>query len=75
MDEEEILSVEAQQTQEQPATIKYASAVAVAYFGDHMQKKHSENNQDFINEYEVTCVCVCVVFLWSCCECAYVQNF
>ena len=62
MDEEEILSVEAQQTQEQPATIKFASAVAVAYFDDHMRKKHSENNQDFINEYEVTCVCVCVLF-------------
>ena len=60
MDEEERLSVEAQQTQEQPATIKYASAVAVAYFGDHVERKHSENNQDFIIEYEVIlCVCVC----------------
>ena len=54
MDEEERLSVEAQQTQEQPATIKFASEVAVAYFGDHVERKHSKNNQDFIIEYEVT---------------------
>ena len=73
MDEEERLSVEAQQTQEQPATIKFASAVAVAYFGHHVERKHSENNQDFIIEYKVTlCACVClwhfseVVWTWVC---------
>ena len=57
MDEGKRLSVEAQQTQEQPATIKFVSAVAVAYLDECVQRKHSGNNQDFINEYEVT-LCV-----------------
>jgi len=34
--------------------IKFANAVAVAYFDEHMRRKHSGNNQDFIIEYEVT---------------------
>ena len=48
------LHVEAEQIEEERASTRSASAVAVAYFCDHVEKNHSENNQDFIDEYEVT---------------------
>jgi len=48
------LHVEAEQAQQEQANTQPASAVAVAYFGDHVGRNHSENNQDFITEYEVT---------------------
>ena len=69
MNAEERLSVEEQQTQQQSATIKFANAITVTNFGDHVERKRSENNQDFINEYEVT-LCVWYFFevlvkMWS----------
>jgi len=48
------LCVDMEQTQQEQTSTHSASAVAVAYFGDHVGRNHSENNQDFINEYEVT---------------------
>ena len=74
MNAEERLSVEEQQTQQQSATIKFANAITVTNFGDHVERKRSENNQDFINEYEVT-LCVWYFFevlvkMWS-----YVHQF
>ena len=48
------LCVEVEQTQQEQTSTHSASAVAVANFGDHVGRNRSENNQDFITEYEVT---------------------
>ena len=31
------------------------SAILVGFFGSHVERNHSKNNQGFINEYEVIC--------------------
>ena len=36
------------------------SAIPVGFFGSHVERHHSKNNQGFINEYEVMC-CVSVL--------------
>ena len=41
------------ENQQQPANAESTSVVSVTYFGDHMERDHSKNNQNFINEYEV----------------------
>ena len=41
------------ENQQQPANAESTSAVPATYFGDHMERDHSKNNQSFINEYEV----------------------
>ena len=51
------LNVEAEQAQQEQTNTQPASAVAVAYFGDHVERKHREGNQAFIDECEVT-LCV-----------------
>ena len=51
------LHVEAEQAQQEQANTQPASAVAVAYFGDHVERNHREGNQAFIDECEVT-LCV-----------------
>ena len=40
-------------TSAKPATV--FSAIPVGFFGSHVERKHSKNNQGFINEYEVMC--------------------
>ena len=50
------LFVEAEGTQQRPATTKPAvkfSAVPVAMFGSHVEQNHRKNNQGFNKEYEV----------------------
>ena len=50
------LIVEAEDTQQRPATTKPAmelSAVPVAMFGSHVEQQHTRNNQVFRDEYEV----------------------
>ena len=51
---EQFEHVDVEQTQQEQTSTHSASAVAVANFGDHVGRNHSENNQDFITEYEVT---------------------
>ena len=51
---EQFEHVDVEQTQQEQTSTHSASAVAVAYFGDHVKRSHNENNQDFIDEYEVT---------------------
>ena len=51
------LSVEAEQAQQEQANTQPASAVAVIYFGDHVERNHREGNQPFIDECEVI-VCI-----------------
>ena len=50
------LFVEAEDTQQKPATTKPAmrhSAVPVAMFGSHVEQNHTRNNWHFTQEYEV----------------------
>ena len=50
------LFVEAEGTQQKPATSKPAmklSAVPVAMFGSHVERNHTRNNRAFRDEYEV----------------------
>ena len=50
------LIVEAEDTQQRPATTKPAmelSAVSVAMFGSHVKQNHTRNNRAFRDEYEV----------------------
>ena len=50
------LFVEAEDTQQRPATTKPAmrhSAVPVAMFGSHVEQNHTKNNRHFTQEYEV----------------------
>ena len=52
------LYVKEENTQDEVATDKPAtkfSAIAVSFFGSHVERNHSKNNQGFINEYEVMC--------------------
>ena len=52
------LLVEEAHTQQEPATNKPAikfNAIEVAYFGNHVERNHRENNRSFIDEYEVIC--------------------
>ena len=52
------LFVEAEGTQQRPATTKPAmkfSAVPVAMFGSHVEQNHNKNNHVFRDEYEVCC--------------------
>ena len=52
------LFVEAEDTQQRPATTKPAmrhSAVPVAMFGSHVEQNHTQNNQGFRDEFEVCC--------------------
>ena len=51
---EQFEHVDVEQTQQEQTSTHSASAVAVANFGDHVGRNRSENNQDFITEYEVT---------------------
>jgi len=51
------LNVEAEQAQQEQAYTQPASAVAMTYFGDHVERNHREGNQAFIDECEVT-VCI-----------------
>jgi len=53
--------VEAEQTQQLPAIAESASAISVAYFGDHVERSHSNSNQALINQQEVA-TCVRVTF-------------
>ena len=55
------LTVEAGQAQQEQANTQSASAVSVAYFGDHVEKNHREGNPAFIDECEVT-LCVQYIF-------------
>ena len=57
------LYVEENHAQQEPASARSASAIAVAYFGDHVERNHDKNNQGFLKEYEVYC---CVVCFWWC---------
>ena len=52
-----------------PAT--HFSAILVGFFGSHVERNHSKNNQGFINEYEVMCcvyqsssadMVICIIF-------------
>ena len=50
------LFVEAEDTQQRPATTKPAmrhSAVPIAMFGSHVEQNHTKNNRHFTQEYEV----------------------
>ena len=50
------LFVEAEDTQQRPATTKPSMrhrAVPVAMFGSHVEKNHTRNNRHFRQEYEV----------------------
>ena len=52
------LLVKEENTQDEVAPAKPAtnfSAIAVGFFGSHVERNHSKNNQGFINEYEVMC--------------------
>ena len=52
------LFVKEENTQDEVAHAKPAtnfSAIAVDFFGSHVERNHSKNNQGFINEYEVMC--------------------
>ena len=52
------LFVQAEHTQQEQASPKPAiklSAIAVAFFGNHVERNHKGNNGPFINEYEVIC--------------------
>ena len=52
------LFVKEENTQDEVAPAKPAtnfSAIPVGFFGSHVERNHSKNNQDFINEYEVMC--------------------
>ena len=52
------LFVEAEDTQQRPATTKPAMrhrAVPVAMFGSHVEQNHTKNNQGFRDEFEVCC--------------------
>ena len=51
---EQVEHLDVEQTQQEQTSTHSASAVAVANFGDHVERSHNENNQDFIDEYEVT---------------------
>jgi len=57
---EERLFVETEQAQQEPATTKSSSAIAVASFGNHVERNHSNSNQIFVKEFEVIC---CVTFV------------
>ena len=61
-----MLHVETEYTQQEQATTKPAvkfSAIAVAFFGNHVEKNHCGNNRIFRDEYEVI---TCVVFHRCC---------
>ena len=52
------LFVKEENTQDEVAPAKPAttfSAIPVGFFGSHVERNHSKNNQGFINEYEVMC--------------------
>ena len=52
------LFVKEENTQDEVAPAKPAtnfSAIPVSFFGSHVERNHSKNNQGFINEYEVMC--------------------
>ena len=52
------LFVKEENTQDEVAHAKPAtdfSAIPVSFFGSHVERNHSKNNQGFINEYEVMC--------------------
>ena len=51
---EQFEHLDVEQTQQEQTSTHSASAVAVANFGDHVERSHNESNQDFIDEYEVT---------------------
>ena len=60
------LFVETEHTRQELATTKPAvkfSAIAVAFFGNHVERNHRGNNRIFRDEYEVI---ICVVFHWCC---------
>ena len=61
--------VEVEQAQQQPAVAETFTPTSVTNFGNHVVRNDRENNQAFINEYEVNlCVGRCVL---SCCEDVY----
>ena len=52
------LYVKEENAQDEVAPAKPAtnfSAIPVGFFGSHVERNHSKNNQGFINEYEVMC--------------------
>ena len=52
------LFVKEENAQDEVASDKPAtrfSGIAVSFFGSHVERNHSKNNQGFINEYEVMC--------------------
>ena len=52
------LFVKQENMQDEVAPAKPAttfSAIPVGFFGSHVERNHSKNNQGFINEYEVMC--------------------
>ena len=60
--------METHSTQQEPATTKSVIPIAVAYFGIHVDRKHDNNDQGFINEYEVIWVffpCAVVNYIYN----------
>ena len=53
------LFVEAEHSQKGQAVPKPVTAMAVAFFGNHVEMNHRRNNQMFRYEYEVIC---CLIF-------------
>ena len=50
--------VEVEQAQQQPTVAETFTSTSVTNFGNHVLRNDQENNQAFINEYEVNVLCM-----------------